>query len=432
MIARVKIIVLLWFCIAVPVIGQEEKQTVYKLNQAREVLPDLTHALPSERFFGREVTPSGHVYHFATSRKMGELKALMLKFLADDWRVLFEDDYIKRMSDNEVEDKKLIVTFPILSDKNKDVTVVMSLYNEKKFGESSILKVRVISKSRIKRLESLPKFDQIFADQKKLPQEDKAGMKIYVYLTEMKADDVRSKFEETVKQGWYFKKPFAYELEKTKKELEKEGTKIVDRFLLLHKDFKEFSIAVSLTQNDKLKGQSHLVLVVRDNWGHEYDPIFEHRSQAKKHVKAILSKNLGDLYTTYDKTVRLMPGHEFLKAEYGLSNQGRNVASIVKRADLLNTMGDKINDRPKRGKNAVAQEAERRMKQLRFELLEIKEGDFVVAPSDKVGTPDGMLHFDVKKGDAIYKVTPPVGDFLLLQLRDTNKGYWRVVAEYWD
>ncbi len=75
--------------------------------------------------------------------------------------------------------------------------------------------------------------------------------------------------------------------------------------------------------------------------------------------------------------------------------------------------------------------AEAKLGELRYEPLEIAEGDFAADPADPVKTSDGRLHFAIKKGDVLLNVSPPKGDFVLLQLRKGDGG-WQVVSEYLD
>ena len=71
------------------------------------------------------------------------------------------------------------------------------------------------------------------------------------------------------------------------------------------------------------------------------------------------------------------------------------------------------------------------LKGLNYEALDAPPGEFAADPADPVDTPDGKLRFDIKQGDVLLKVSPPTGDFLLLQLRKIGNE-WKVVAEYVD
>ena len=149
---------------------------------------------------------------------------------------------------------------------------------------------------------------------------------------------------------------------------------------------------------------------------------------AKDHLKSTLTRDFKVLGKTYAPKVTLMPGHEFLKPEYGLAEAGdRSKAVELKRGKLIAAMKKDVAGQPARPLERV----EEKLKTLRYEPLEIAEGDFATAPSDSVKTPDGKLHFAIKKGDVLLKVSPPRGDFVLLHLRKGDGG-WQVVSEYLD
>jgi hypothetical protein len=134
------------------------------------------------------------------------------------------------------------------------------------------------------------------------------------------------------------------------------------------------------------------------------------------------------LEKTYAAEVGLIPGHEFLKDEYALTEPGgRARGATVKKEKLLEAMKKAVADRPARPADRVA----KMLAGLTYTVLDAVPGEFAADPSDPVDTPDGKLHFDIKQGDALIKVAPPKGDFLLLQLRQVG-GDWKVVAEYVD
>lgn len=146
------------------------------------------------------------------------------------------------------------------------------------------------------------------------------------------------------------------------------------------------------------------------------------------HLDSLLNGDYAALAGTYADKVVLMPGHEFLKDEYGLAGpKGRDEAVAVERATLL----EKMNAADAGRKQRTADERVALMKSLTFTVLEVAAGDFATEASDPVGTADGKLHFMIREGDVLLKVAPPKGDFLLFQLRQIGDG-WRVVAEYLD
>ena len=150
---------------------------------------------------------------------------------------------------------------------------------------------------------------------------------------------------------------------------------------------------------------------------------------AKKHLGYTLKKSDHEkLGKTYAPTVTLMPGHEFLKEEYGLAGEdGRDKGAEVDRAKLIAAIVKASADRPDRPADRI----EKKLGRLAFEIIEAKEGDFATDASDPVGTPDGKLHFSIEKGDVLLKASPGGGDFILLHLRKID-GSWMVASEYLD
>lgn len=148
----------------------------------------------------------------------------------------------------------------------------------------------------------------------------------------------------------------------------------------------------------------------------------------KEHVRHVLSADLDGLKNTMAPMVTLMPGHEFLKPEYGFAKDPkRSVAAKVERKKLIEIFSKKMKGRAQPPKEKI----DGKMKVLKFENLPIVVGDFATDPSDGVATPDGKLHFQTREGDVVLKVSPPKGDFLLLHLRLVD-GKWRVVSQYLD
>lgn len=149
---------------------------------------------------------------------------------------------------------------------------------------------------------------------------------------------------------------------------------------------------------------------------------------AKLHIGSILNADFSKLEGSYASQVTLMPGHEFLKPKYKLTeSEGRKEATKVDRKKLIDAMTKSIEGKPKRPADRITSLLE----SLKFEALKTTEGDFATESSDPVKTTDGKLHFKVEKSDVILKVAPPKGDFLLLQMRNIE-GKWRIVAEYLD
>jgi hypothetical protein len=149
---------------------------------------------------------------------------------------------------------------------------------------------------------------------------------------------------------------------------------------------------------------------------------------AKAHLEGSFGADYRTLDATYAPKVTLMPGHEFLKEEYGLAGAGGRAEGADVEADqLIKAMETAAAKQPARPADRV----KALLDTLKYEVVKVAEGPVAIAPSDPVGTPDGKLHFQVKKGDVLLKVSPPKGDCLLLHLRKID-GIYRIVSEYLD
>lgn len=149
---------------------------------------------------------------------------------------------------------------------------------------------------------------------------------------------------------------------------------------------------------------------------------------AKAHVRSTLMSDHKKLEETYAPKVTLMPGHEFLKEKYGLAGPGaRGKGAEVERGKLIAAIARASSDRP----GLPEEHVKRILSTLKYQSMKVHEGDFETEASDPVETPHGKLHFTIRKGDLLIKVSPPKGDFILLHLRMEN-GAWKVVSEYLD
>jgi hypothetical protein len=83
---------------------------------------------------------------------------------------------------------------------------------------------------------------------------------------------------------------------------------------------------------------------------------------------------------------------------------------------LVAAISKKIGGRP----SPPVEKINEKLEAMTFTALNVTPGDFTTDPTDPVATADGKLHFAVVKGDQIIKISPPKGDFLLLQLRSIN------------
>ncbi len=148
---------------------------------------------------------------------------------------------------------------------------------------------------------------------------------------------------------------------------------------------------------------------------------------AKTHVNGSLKGNHKELAATYAPKVTLMPGHEYLKEEYGLVGVGgRAKGAEVERDKLIAAMETAAAGQPA----SPAKQVNALLETLKYEVIKVEEGKVEVSP-DPVGTPDVKFQFQVKKGDVLLKVSPPKGDFIFLHLRKID-GSWRIVSEYLD
>jgi hypothetical protein len=148
---------------------------------------------------------------------------------------------------------------------------------------------------------------------------------------------------------------------------------------------------------------------------------------AKIHVRSIILHINGGAPKApkgvkYAPKVQLLAGHELLKDKFQLAPAGARAKGAVVARDKLMAAMAKV--QVVRQKQFVIEKMEQMLKTLKYTPMKTKEGAFVV-------NADGKRHFTIKRGDILLKVSPPKGDFLLLQMRLQN-GKWVVVAEYID
>lgn len=151
-------------------------------------------------------------------------------------------------------------------------------------------------------------------------------------------------------------------------------------------------------------------------------------SAAQKHVRNFMEGQFNKLERTYAAQIKLISGHEMLKAKYNLAGEeARKAGVIVNRAKLVEAMKKSFGGRPVVPVDAI----DAVFNAYVFEVLETPVGDYATDPPDPVATPDGKIHFSIEPGDLLFKVGPKKGDFLLFQFRSIA-GSWKVVAEYLD
>ncbi|MEM7394374.1 MAG: hypothetical protein AAF492_18715 [Verrucomicrobiota bacterium] len=144
------------------------------------------------------------------------------------------------------------------------------------------------------------------------------------------------------------------------------------------------------------------------------------------HLQAFLGRDAKTLQRTYGKRVALMPGHEFLKPEYGLVEPGgRNVGASVERKALVDAV-------VKNPKQIPPEKMEKLLGKFQFKSMPAKPGDRLTDLADRARKHEGKQPFKIEKGDAVIKVSiPDHPDFLLFQLRRKGDA-WTVVSEYID
>lgn|GEM_PF-1372191 len=149
---------------------------------------------------------------------------------------------------------------------------------------------------------------------------------------------------------------------------------------------------------------------------------------AKKHLNYFMRGNNKELAQTYSKEVTLKPGHEFLKEKYGLAGvDGRSKELTTPSKQLILAIKKAYAAKPARPEERI----NKMLNSVTYKILPTTKGDFIIPSSDPVGTPDGKLHFSILADDLMIKISPPKGDFILLQLRKKDDS-WTVVAEYLD
>jgi hypothetical protein len=130
---------------------------------------------------------------------------------------------------------------------------------------------------------------------------------------------------------------------------------------------------------------------------------------AKTHLRALLTCNEKVLSKSYAAKVRRLRQGDLLERE-------KVIAAALKQFA---------------GGGDVPEEAIRRfIGRLKFEPLEVREGELVTSPSPAMATENGRLRFRIEKGDAVVKI-PQGPSAWFLQLRKANSE-WTVVAEYTD
>ena len=147
---------------------------------------------------------------------------------------------------------------------------------------------------------------------------------------------------------------------------------------------------------------------------------------AQSHLNSFLKRDIEELAKSYAPKIMLMAGNEFLEEQYGLAKDGDSAAGLeVERGVHLAIMkktSDGLYDQP-------VDQIEELLESLEYQAIETKDGDFSTTSPGRAGRSDGKLHFKIKAGDVLLKVSPKGKDyFLLLHLRKFD-GSWKIFSE---
>ena len=140
----------------------------------------------------------------------------------------------------------------------------------------------------------------------------------------------------------------------------------------------------------------------------------------KAYVLAKFGGPKDTLESSLAEEIILLPGHEYLKKEYGINPSGdRGKQMKVSREKLIDLHQTAWKALPDAKKRKIA------------DMLEKSVYTFVVA-SGELTDAGGRLKLPTRSGDVVMKVQPkPTGDFLLYVLRRLD-GQWKVVMDYTD
>jgi hypothetical protein len=140
----------------------------------------------------------------------------------------------------------------------------------------------------------------------------------------------------------------------------------------------------------------------------------------KAYVLAKFGGPKDTLESSLAEEIILLPGHEYLKKEYGINPSGdRDKQMKVSRGKLIDLDQTVWKALPDAKKQKIA------------DMLEKSVYTFVAA-SGELTDAGGRLKLPTRSGDVVMKVQPkPTGDFLLYVLRRLD-GQWKVVMDYTD
>ncbi len=172
-----------------------------------------------------------------------------------------------------------------------------------------------------------------------------------------------------------------------------------------------------------------LSLVCATIFAQEQAPMADYKSLGRRFVTGKFDADRESLANALAPEVLLLPGHEYLKAEYGLNPDGDRSKSIRVKRDKLIDLDVKVYTTFPAEKKAKIKE-----------LLAKSEYKFVIAERDGMTLnphkPDdrenASLSIPTKQGDVVMIVLPkPKGDYALYVMRRID-GDWKIVMDYTD
>lgn len=271
----------------------------------------------------------------------------------------------------------------------------------------------------------LPDFSTIFPDIKLTTKGKMSNGMRYGYQTDIELDDIIKRLKKSLGEGWEFRQVTGKELEQTTTEMKKSGAELLGLYSLTNPDFPRSEVGVGLVKPPNKEAKNMLSIITNTS---PETMTGEIPKEAPQHLKAQLIFDEEILKKTYADQVRLMPGHEALKPKYGIAEDaGRKNAADVSAKTIITFLKGMSEKKPRPPARVL-----KILKVLEYKNLKVEPGDYTIAPSDPVKTPDGNLHFNIIKGDKLIQINlPGKDDYILLQMR-LIKEKWRVVAEYID
>lgn len=140
----------------------------------------------------------------------------------------------------------------------------------------------------------------------------------------------------------------------------------------------------------------------------------------KAYVLAKFGGPKDTLESSLAEEIILLPGHEYLKKDYGINPSGD-------RSKQMKVSREKLIDLDQTGWEALPDSKKQKIP----DMLQKSVYTFVVA-SGELAEAGGRMKLPTRSGDVVMKVQPkPTGDFLLYVLQRLD-GQWKVVMDYTD